>query len=74
MEDVFDQIQVFREAVSACQKKGLVTWVFSGLPLTLRLSKTRQLTLWFCSERQQISLLCVFDNKLKAKKQFTLVV
>lgn len=61
MEDVFDQIQAFRETVSACQKKGLVTWVFSGLPLTLRLSKIHQLTLWFCSERPGHSakhLLC----------------
>ncbi len=25
---MFDQIQALREAVSACQKKGLVTWVY----------------------------------------------
>lgn len=57
MEDVFDQIGALRGAANdwLSEERPCDSRVFSGLPLTLCLSKSRQLTLRFCSDRRQTS-------------------
>lgn len=62
VEDVFDQIGALREAANdwLSEERPCDLRVFSGLPLTLCLSKSRQLTLWFCSDRQQTSDFFIF--------------
>lgn len=73
VEDVFDQIGALREAANdwLSKERPCDLRVFSGFPLTLCLSKSRQLTLWFCSDRQKTSDFLLFFYLLPSSTQIS---